>query len=154
MDRLLIEAYISDAKLFERSPQMRQSEARRQLCGRLKMDHEQIEGWALMLERNVSHQMDHLLICSLAKNSFSMTIYCLILKHEPLVHQLVTIEIVRKRTQEIAREVPHQGSNRATRGNPRGTNSDSREETIPSLEVSSSPSLSRIGANKDLICLA
>lgn len=48
----LIRAYIKDPEVFGRGVKVRQSDARRKLCERLKMTHEQVEGWAIMLSRN------------------------------------------------------------------------------------------------------
>lgn len=49
----LMQAYIKDPTVFERSNKVRQSPGRKALCDRLKMTHEQLEGWAIMFSRNV-----------------------------------------------------------------------------------------------------
>lgn len=50
----LMRVYAKDPALFNRKAQTRQSVARKSLLQKLQMSHEQLEGWALMLERNVS----------------------------------------------------------------------------------------------------
>jgi hypothetical protein len=65
----LMQAYIKDPTLFDRSNKVRQSTGRKALCDRLKMTHEQLEGWAIMFSRNVHLSIliimnDRLIICS------------------------------------------------------------------------------------------
>jgi len=48
----LLRAYIKDASIFERTAKARQSAGRKQLCEKLKLAHEQVEGWAIMFSRN------------------------------------------------------------------------------------------------------
>jgi activating signal cointegrator complex subunit 2 len=47
-------AYIRDPKLFERDAQTRRGKARSELKAQTGWGDEQIEGWRIMLERNVS----------------------------------------------------------------------------------------------------
>lgn len=52
IQKILFESYISDPSVFSRTSSCRQSKSRQTLCNLTKLSHEQIEGWALMLERN------------------------------------------------------------------------------------------------------
>lgn len=52
LDEQLLGEYSRSPAAFERSSRARQSKARQALCARLKVTHEQVEGWALMLARN------------------------------------------------------------------------------------------------------
>lgn len=52
-EKLLVE-YIKNPVLFGRSSAIRSMKERKQLLNRLGLSHEQIEGWAVMLDRNVS----------------------------------------------------------------------------------------------------
>lgn len=54
MEEALLRAFIRDPMLFGRSAKTRQSDARRRLCEQLGLSHEQLEGWAILFERNVS----------------------------------------------------------------------------------------------------
>lgn len=54
MEEQLIRAYIKQPHLFGRSSQIRKSKERQLLCDELKLSHEQIEGWAILLDRNVN----------------------------------------------------------------------------------------------------
>ncbi len=47
-------AYLSDARIFDRDAMTRKSQARRQLKMDTGMDDSQLEGWRIMLDRNVS----------------------------------------------------------------------------------------------------
>jgi activating signal cointegrator complex subunit 2 len=47
-------AYIADARVFDRDANTRRSNARKQLREETGMDDGQLEGWRVMLERNVS----------------------------------------------------------------------------------------------------
>ncbi len=49
---ILLSTYIADLTIFSRTSASRQSKPRKALCEQAKLSHEQIEGWALMLERN------------------------------------------------------------------------------------------------------
>ena len=48
-------AYLEDPKVFDRDAETRRSKARADLRGRTGWADEQIEGWRVMLERNVRH---------------------------------------------------------------------------------------------------
>lgn len=48
-------AYIKDPKLFDRDGQTRRSKARADLKAQTKWTDEQIEGWRIMLEKNVNY---------------------------------------------------------------------------------------------------
>ena len=50
---MLEQAYIRDPKLFDRDGQTRRSKARADLKAQTGMTDEQIEGWRIMLERDV-----------------------------------------------------------------------------------------------------
>lgn len=64
LDKALLRTYIKDCSLFGRTVQIRQSKERQALCKELGLSHEQLEGWALMLQRNVLHLPHRLdLIC-------------------------------------------------------------------------------------------
>lgn len=79
-DRELMRAYIKDPGVFGRKAAIRQSAARKTLLQKLQLSHEQLEGWALMLERNVrlvipSSALAHTLpLCSLERMLSSMTL--------------------------------------------------------------------------------
>ena len=55
MTRLVEQAYLSDPKLFERDAQTRRSKERADLLKETGWTHEQLEGWRIMIERDVSH---------------------------------------------------------------------------------------------------
>ena len=52
IQKILLSNYIADPSVFSRTSASRQSKLRKALCDQTKLSHEQIEGWALMLERN------------------------------------------------------------------------------------------------------
>ena len=54
LEDALFRAYIKDTSVFQKSAANRRSKSRKELCDKLKMSHEQIEGWATVFERNVS----------------------------------------------------------------------------------------------------
>lgn len=54
LESQLMQAYIKSPSVFERSNKVRQSAERKGLCEKLKMTHEQVEGWAIMFSRNVN----------------------------------------------------------------------------------------------------
>jgi len=61
---LVEEEYIRDKSGFERDAATRRSKARQDLRERTNWADEQIEGWAIMLERNVRECFIRLLTCS------------------------------------------------------------------------------------------
>lgn len=52
----LYRAYLNSPEVFSRTSAVRQGKARKTLCDLTKLSHEQIEGWAVMLERNPRKQ--------------------------------------------------------------------------------------------------
>jgi hypothetical protein len=50
--KILLSNYIADPTVFSRTSACRQSKSRKAVCDQTKLSHEQIEGWALMFERN------------------------------------------------------------------------------------------------------
>lgn len=52
LQALLLENYLSDPSLFARTSAARKLSDRSKLQSATKLSHEQLEGWALMLERN------------------------------------------------------------------------------------------------------
>lgn len=59
-------AYLSDARIFDRDAMTRKSQARKQLKMDTGMDDSQLEGWRIMLDRNVSlWQIRHSCPCGL-----------------------------------------------------------------------------------------
>ena len=72
----LMQAYIKDPTVFERSNNVRQSAGRKALCERLKMTHEQLEGWAIMFSRNV-HTLEFVSLCLFC--SLGRTLSCKII---------------------------------------------------------------------------
>jgi hypothetical protein len=52
IEEQLLRAYIADPMAFGRTAMIRQSKGRKAVCDKLNLSHEQIEGWALMFERN------------------------------------------------------------------------------------------------------
>jgi activating signal cointegrator complex subunit 2 len=52
MQATLLSTYISSPSIFSRTSESRKLSERQNLIKSTKLSHEQIEGWALMLERN------------------------------------------------------------------------------------------------------
>lgn len=52
LEHSLMDAYIRNKDIFDRTSATRSSIQRRQLCDSTHLTHEQIEGWALLFERN------------------------------------------------------------------------------------------------------
>jgi len=55
-DLILLGEYVKDATIFARTLAVRRSKARAALLQRAEMSHEQLEGWAIMFERNPRKQ--------------------------------------------------------------------------------------------------
>jgi len=53
--RIVEQAYMLDPKLFERDAQTRRSKERANLMKSTGWTHEQLEGWKIMIERDVSY---------------------------------------------------------------------------------------------------